>query len=214
MMGIENKVFLTFDIDWASLKNHSLIELGIHPNFNNLLNETHSEKDAVAILDTIQSIVPDAVSVRSHSLFQSSRLYNLFRERGFEYDLNMFIPNWSGIACQPYCEVNGIVRMPYFWEDDIHAYAIEQNIEMNWDTDRFLAVKSLKVFDFHPIHVFLNMENLERYEKSRVHLRSINDLQLCVNEYNQPGTRTFLVNLISSGKKSGYEFLKISDFKI
>ncbi len=30
-----------------------------------------------------------------------------------------------------------------------------------------MACDGLKVFDFHPIHVFLNTENLERYEGSR-----------------------------------------------
>lgn len=193
------------------IRLHSLIELGIHPNFNNLLNHSRPEIDAVSILDEMKRIVPEAVSVRSHSLFSNSRLINEFVSRGYKYDLNMFIPSWSKIECKAYKEVNGIVRMPYFWEDDIHAYAIKQNVEQNWSVDKYLQIKGLKVFDFHPIHVFLNTEDLVRYDGCRSVLKNFLQLKQHCNDYSNPGTRFFLLSLIEKGKYEGFEFKKISE---
>jgi len=39
-----------------------------------------------------------------------------------------------------------------------------------------LQRKGLKVFDFHPIHVFLNTENIKRYEAARPHYYSFESL--------------------------------------
>ncbi|WP_203363283.1 polysaccharide deacetylase family protein [Bacillus sp. REN10] len=96
-MDYENTIFLTFDFDWAcdevisytidllnkhdvpatffvtndtpilnKLKYNSNFELGIHPNFNDLLAGT-SHEAAETVISKIKKIVPDAVSVRSHS---------------------------------------------------------------------------------------------------------------------------------------------------
>ena len=52
--------------------------------------------------------------------------------------------------------------MPYSWADDIHCLH-------NWVWEEAGKPKQncINVFDFHPIHVFINSENLDRYESSR-----------------------------------------------
>ncbi len=55
--------------------------------------------------------------------------------------------------------------------------------------------KGLKVFNFHPIHVFLNTERLERYEESRPYHRSPEEL-LKYRNNDTPGARTALKTLI------------------
>ena len=55
-----------------------------------------------------------------------------------------------------------MIRIPYFWEDDVHClYGDPQAFEIA------LGHTGLRVFDFHPIHVFLNTENMDRYERTR-----------------------------------------------
>ena len=59
-----------------------------------------------------------------------------------------------------------MVKVPYLWEDDVVClYKDDLN------PAAALVSDGLRVFDFHPIHVFLNSEDLARYERTRnVHL--------------------------------------------
>ena len=68
-------------------------EIGIHPNFNNLLAGDHSNGSSVSdILERLLEICPSAVSVRSHSLFQSERILDIFLEKNLIKISNTFIP--------------------------------------------------------------------------------------------------------------------------
>ena len=55
--------------------------------------------------------------------------------------------------------------------------------------------RGFHVFDFHPIHVFLNTENLSRYERTRL-LHQKPD-ELLKHRYQGKGTRTQLLNLLN-----------------
>jgi hypothetical protein len=55
-------------------------ELEVHPNFNTLLDGTGAGS-ASDSLRKLRALVPEAVSVRSHSLTRSSRLAALFGEQ-------------------------------------------------------------------------------------------------------------------------------------
>ena len=72
-------------------------ELGIHPNFNPLLDGKGGS--AEYIIDQMLELVPEAVSVRSYSLVQSSRLHELFHRKGLIFDCNDFIFSDSRLYC-------------------------------------------------------------------------------------------------------------------
>jgi len=243
-MDLENTIFLTFDIDWACdeiledtidiiesenvfatffathstpllgrLRNNNHFELGIHPNFNELLsgNNTLGFNEIIADL---KLLVPEAVSVRSHSLVYSSHLLNEFLRQGLLFDLNIFIPEYSHINLLPYKDWNGMVRIPYFWEDDL--YCINNNAceKQDWNVTRFLNNPGLKVFGFHPIHIFLNTENLQRYENTRKdhqHPQKLLSYRFC-NE--MIGTRVFLKNLITYAKSKAMNFGLIKEIEV
>ena len=61
----------------------------------------------------------------------------------------------------------------------------------------FLNKPGLKVFDFHPIHVFLNMEILDRYIKAKKYNNDYTKLKSFVNQ-TETGTKFFLENLIKN----------------
>ena len=190
----KDKVFLTFDIDWAHdeiisdtidiveaagvsatwfvthetpilerLRANPDFELGIHPNFNNLLNGNHNNGRTVEeIVDRLLELVPEAKSVRSHSMTQNSRLLQLFADKGLMFDCNHFIPIQSGMPLKPWALWNELVKVPHLWEDDA-AFIYKDEISM----PDILKFEGLKVFDFHPIHVFLNTMDSEHYESTR-----------------------------------------------
>jgi peptidoglycan/xylan/chitin deacetylase (PgdA/CDA1 family) len=211
--GVAGTVFVTHVSPLLTgLPSHPRIEVGVHPNFNGLLEAGRHEHDAAAVLATLHDAYPSAVSVRSHSLFQSSGLYNLFTQRGLTFEVNQFIPAWSGIVCRPYREVTGALRVPYFWEDDVHVVALAQGLAVGWDVDALLNAAGLKVFDFHPIHVFLNTEHMDRYEHGREHLRDA--ARLVEHRYPGYGTRSFLIDLIDRGLERGLRFRTVSELQV
>jgi hypothetical protein len=186
--------YLTFDVDWASdevlsytidllenfnakatffithktklldrLRSNSNFELGIHPNFNFLLNgSTEKGLNFNKVIEDILEIVPEAVSVRSHSMTQNSNILDAFKKYGLTHDCNHFINFNSGIVLRPWHLWNGLIRCPYFWEDDI--YAIDND---KIDIEKIYKSPGLKIFDFHPIHILLNMSKISLYESTR-----------------------------------------------
>jgi hypothetical protein len=219
----EDKIFITFDIDWASdivleytldiieehdvsctffvthetpllkrLRKNPKIELGIHPNFNFLLSgDFRYGKTFDEVIDYYFNIVPDAVSCRCHSLVQSSNILEGLSNKGIKFDLNLYLP--PEVTAHPFLHFNKkILRLPHFWEDDIHALS-----GMKWNPMEFLNKPGLKVFDFHPIHVFLNMEILDRYIKAKKYNNDYTKLKSFVNQ-TETGTKFFLENLIKN----------------
>lgn len=219
----KNKIFLTFDIDWAAdfiieplielledsgvkatwfvthntpllkrLDENPNFELGIHPNFNNLLiGNDRNGRNSKEVLLRLLDLVPEANAVRSHSMCQSSVLLELFHELGLTHDCNHFIPFRSQIECKPWLHWNGMVKVPYFWEDDIETTQLDK-----FDLSLPIASKGLKVFDFHPIHTFLNTEDLHRYEKSRQSHHDMSSLNQYINLENR-GALNAIEELIS-----------------
>ena len=218
----QDKTFLTFDIDWAAdfvvepliklledseikatwfvthdtpllkcLHENPNFELGIHPNFNNLLNGNDKNgKNSKEVVLRLLELVPQATAVRSHSMCQSSVLIELFNECGLTHDCNHFIPFRSNVECKPWLHWNGMVKVPYFWEDDIET--MQPN---KFDMTVPGSSKGLRVFDFHPIHTFLNTEDLSRYEKSRFSHADSALLNRYINT-NNDGSLTALKRLI------------------
>ena len=218
----QDKIFLTFDIDWAHddilndtvdlvesynvpvtwfvthdapvlnrLRDNPRFELGIHPNFNFLLQGSEvGSRSAEEVIEKALETVPEARSVRCHSMAQSSVILNQFKEHGLEYDCNHFIPWHSGIDLRPWKHWNGLIKVPYFWEDDVAC--IEE------DDKRLVELgnlSGLKVFDFHPTQVFLNTKNIELYERTRP-LHN-NPKELIKHRYEKSGTRNRLLELLS-----------------
>ena len=218
----QDKVFLTFDIDWAHddvlsdtidlvesydvpvtwfvthdtpvlnrLRDDPRFELGIHPNFNFLLQGSEvGGRSAEDVIEKALEIVPEASSVRCHSMAQNSVILNQFKEYGLEYDCNHFIPWHSEIYLRPWKLWSGLIKVPYFWEDDVAC--IEEDHKSLAELG---SLSGLKVFDFHPIHIFLNTELLNRYEQTRP-LHN-NPKELIKYRYEKSGTRNRLLELLS-----------------
>ena len=207
-------IAITFDIDWATdvmiadtldLLNTAGVratlfathatslfdgieghEIGIHPNF--LLT-----KDYRSEFDRLMGLYPQAKGVRCHSYYQNTQILDLFVERGLRYDSNLLMFHCQGIHA--FQNWNGLVRVPVFWEDDINYL-----VGGTWDP-QMLSISnpnSLYVFAFHPVHVFLNTERIDRYKVAKPHCNDTKKLQEFVNsESSGVGTRVFFKKLLT-----------------
>ena len=219
----QNKIFLTFDVDWVvdevlsytidiveeyginatfflthetklidRMKKNPNIELGIHPNFNFLLDgDFRYGKNIDQVLKYYINIYPEAISVRSHSVTQSSLIDQLFVENNLLFDVNTFIPFSNTMLVKPWYKLNHLSKIPYFWEDDIQI----SNNNDEWETAKYFNFKGIKVFNFHPIHIFLNCEKIERYYNCKHHFTNYNKLTDNRNT-NKYGAKDYLLDII------------------
>jgi hypothetical protein len=146
------------------LKNESRIELGIHPNFNFLLNgDFRYGKSIDDVLYYYKQIVPDCVSVRSHCLTSGSLFLRALSRHGLQFDCSPIIPASAGMLNRPWLSYyDNIIQVPILWEDDIHCM-------YNWafHMGPYLNPDRLMVFNFHPVLTVLNIDSLETYEQSK-----------------------------------------------
>ena len=150
-------VFITSDIDWApdyaievmldeiskrgikiSLfathktnilqKKYSDIEIGLHPDYGRANIRGGLEYQIKSLLD----IYPEAKGTRSHQNFFGQNTCNIAHELGLKYEASNI--QWRVPFLMPHRDYNQMVRIPYYWEDGIHA-----DMNLPWD------IKELKL---------------------------------------------------------------------
>lgn len=179
-------------------------ELGLHPNFNPLLEGAAG--NARDTLLRLKEIVPEGVSVRSHSLTRSSRLARLFKSEGLSHESNYFVPPVAGSALAPWRDFAGLVQVPIRWEDDVRLIdpSIGEPIE---HVGRLCPL----VVDFHPIHTYLNTTTPVDYEQSKAHSTRPRDLAALRRPAGSGGSRDRLVALLEGAAARGIGQARISD---
>lgn len=231
-------IFLTFDMDWANdnvledfltlIEGNDLtgtlnvthqtdilkeggrrLELGIHPNYNRLLMGDSSDKNYLEVLKNAKEIVPDAITIRSHALSSSSIIVSRYKDFGIRYDLNTLIPAFKGLHIKPYkapADANVLV-LPFIFEDDAYLLQEKQQTPDFFLSDEFEAPR---IFNFHPIHLFLNTDQISTYEDARPYFGDFIMLKTCVNKDNF-GIRDFFLKLVSAARANGWNFKRICE---
>ncbi len=150
----------------------NLVEVGLHPNYNPyFLNQ--GQADWRGLLRELRGHYPGAVGVRAHSHVVSSHLLAHYQEEGFRYESGIYADNASGLVPLPYDR--GFTRLPHFFQDDAHLLRDRPFALSALE----LASPGLKIFDFHPVHVFLNTQSLQHYEESKRHYQDPAGLASC-----------------------------------
>jgi hypothetical protein len=220
-----SQVVLTFDVDWAPdfaidavaeelvtreikatwmithaspaidrLREHpDLFELGIHPNF---LPGSTQGGTAEEVLDHCMALVPEATTMRTHALVQSSPLLRTVIERTpVRCDASLFLLEAPDVTPVLFpASMGSMLRVPYVWEDDIEMLADEPT----WSLERFLGRPGLQVLDFHPALVYLNAVDMAPYrrltEAGPLAETSVESAASLVQDGSGP--RTFLAEVI------------------
>jgi hypothetical protein len=184
--------------------NRDLFEISVHPNFNPILHN-RSSQTAKEVLEHILEIYPEAKGVRCHSMTQSSPLLDLFKNKGLLYDSNHFLPYNRNLYAYPIW--NGLLKIPYNWEDDVH-YMYGKRFD---DCELVLSNSTLNVLDFHPIHVFLNTDCVETYQKAKIHYQNPEELIKFKNTTNL-GVRDMLVRILEKTREDELENQTLLEF--
>ena len=208
-------ILLTFDVDWAAdfmidaiagrliecgvrstwhvthaspaidrlRERPDLFELGIHPNF--LPGSSHG--DTVAeVLATCMSLVPEATTMRSHALVQSSSiLTQVLASTPIRCDSSLLLPQARYIEPVGFPHAEGpLVRVPYFWEDDVEMMRDCPQWTLDADDE---PETGLRVYDFHPVHVYLNAADMGPYQALRARGPMTDAPEALARDLVQPG---------------------------
>jgi len=231
--ALMNNIFITIDVDWApdfvidfvadvlieyQVKSTwfithlspaieqlallpDLFEFGIHPNF---LNGSTQGKTPSEILDYCFKIVPRAKCMRTHSLVQSSPLLGEILQRTpVEIDVSLFLPHVPNLQPFEYhANDKSLLRVPYFWEDDYET----GRPKPIWRFSSLASSEGLKVFDFHPIHVYLNSHNLDAYSQLKRQGYNADIPPKLIRKYIQQGegTQTMFMDIVLELSRYGY----------
>ncbi len=143
------------------------IQLGIHPNFNPLVENQGRATGVVETIRNLKKIVPDAEILRSHSLTTSGRMLGTFRDAGIRFLSNYMMTGVDTI--EPFYHVNGLIECPIFFADDGYMMKEFSHFFQLLNIDKITEKhhKGLRVFNFHPINIALNMSDSEQYEAAR-----------------------------------------------
>lgn len=175
-------------------------EIAVHPNFQPLLEgrggTTFREvlREGVGMYDGI-------VGFRSHGVVSSGAVSQFAREEGLSYESNVYVPSPSAA----FRDYDGLIRIPIYWSD----YR-EVLVGTPFDAEALaLPEGPTLTFAFHPVHVFVNLENPRRYVETK-HLSPAEKVQH--RHVGAPkGIRDFLVELLERTKRENIETLTMRE---
>jgi hypothetical protein len=218
---IENEIKSTWFITNQSpqirrlLEYPNFFELGLHPNFAKGSTQGKTPRET---LINLKKIIPEARSSRTHDLFQSTSLLRMLREEfDILYDVSILLPNTPNIVPHKvfFSKNMGLLRIPYFWEDDTEMYCPDPCFSLSHDK---YHTNGIKIFNFHPIHIVLNSVSMDNYFlcKSEIDITkcALSELQRYINK-SDDGTETFFRKLVHQIKNDGqFSGMTISDLAI
>ena len=219
---MKKKLYLTFDIDWLGdeylsvtldlLKKYDLkatffathdsqllheldsrcFEIALHPNF-----DKGNGKYDLSVLQRLKEIYPQAIGTRSHTLFFSSRILSALNDCSIRYESNIFLLDHLGL--HPTKRSDSVVSLPFNWSDDKH---VELGREFNCTVLPDLNQDGLNIFNFHPVHIFLNTRVQANYELAKPFFNKSRFTEY-VNE--EHGIQNLFIELCEKIGKEGIE---------
>jgi len=216
-----NEVLLTFDVDWAPdevvtycielLRSHgaratffathnspllqdlsvsSDIEIGIHPNY------FHCTEFA-RLVDGLLAWYPNATSIRGHGLYTSSNIQAMYEAKGLTHCVDTILPYHPQLQPVYLFATGGLISVPYFWED---GHVLHHVAQPKYRLDLAAYPPGLKIFNFHPIHVFCNTPNYQFYEQ---HIRPVyKDVNALRNLRQELGAETMLRSILGGSRNN------------
>lgn len=208
--NIPSTIFITHESPVvSSLRGEPNVELGIHPNFQ---PGSTQGSDVAEVFATLTGIEPQARSMRTHSLAQSSPILEYAATFAqIRNDVSLFLPfsRELPITSLRFPE-STLTRLPYSWEDDL----VMNNADWDWSLETWPGeVQGRVVWDFHPIHIVLNSTGFHQYASLKEYLgiRPLHELKESEAKQfrnNGTGTLTYFRQLL---RRKEWNWMTICD---
>ncbi len=173
-------------------KDNRLYEIGIHPNFNTGSSHGSSYDE---IMTNVIKFTENPVSSRSHYLFMNKEVEEKLKKNGIKYEGSSLMNLEENIRPD---ERNELTIVPIYWMDDL---ALQGKSALTIK-DMKLDSKGLKVFDFHPVYIYLNSKDKKTYEiiRSNIQYMKKPDVDKLINNETY-GIKDLFCDLIEIASK-------------
>jgi hypothetical protein len=179
-------------------------ELAIHPNF--LEGSSHGATPD-AVIDHVLKLVPAACAVRCHRYYGGPQIEDALAEHGMRYDSNVCRHLQPDLM--PERLASGLLRLPVFFEDDIHW-----NGGFAWSFPAQAAAffsRGLKVLNFHPFFVALNVPDAAFYARHKPHIPTLTEQEAMILRHRGVGAEDFLIESLETILAEGHRFLSFGE---
>ena len=170
------------------------------------LSEKDLEEELVSKMSFCQS--GPIIGHRGHSLYWTERLRPVFRRNGIKYDSStmMYLKN----KIEPFKIGHDLLEIPLFFMDMFHLECAQLAGKEPFDIDILkLQSEGLKVFDFHPVHLFLNTPHPDYYAEIKSDYHNPENLSRLINQ--KYGMKNFFEDIYNELDKLGYSFMTLQD---
>lgn len=177
--------------------------LAIHPNF--LEGSSHGN-DPASVIGHVLRLVPNAREVRCHRFFDSAEIQRALVERGLTVDSNACRHLERGL--RPERLTSGLLRLPVFFEDDVHW-----NRGLAWSFAAYQADffgPGLKVLNFHPFFVALNVPDAAFYIRHKPLITTLTGADAAALRHGGAGAETFLKECLGAVQAAGHRFVSLA----
>jgi hypothetical protein len=203
--GITPTIFATHrSAALAAAASQGRADLGIHPNF--LPGSTHGSAPADVIRHCLE-FAPNTPVSRSHAFVDGTHIAVALRDAGIKVDSNLCLYLQPGIG--PLRHWTGIVRLPVFWEDDVHWMC-----GGSWrfsDHESAFFTPGLKIINTHPFNFTLNLADGASYLSAKSLLNGLTSIQAQGVRNPNAGTATFLAELCDAVARRGHKWNRLLD---
>jgi hypothetical protein len=180
-----NGIVKTTDVAW-------------HPNFLSDKRLVKSE------LEYFSQLIPHAKGLRPHRLFMP--IEEISRSWLDDYGIKWTSRSSDPFKITPDIEFDGIPNFYINWGD--YFYFTEKRLP-DWDL-MVSKKRGLYIANFHPIHLFLNTDEEDRYLQAKKNYHNISKLRSLQNK-NQYGVRNVFFDVLKLLGHREIEFITISD---
>ena len=155
--GVSSTLFMTHLTPVVEEHEH---ELAVHPHYQTLDLQEHLKERL--------NDFPRAIGARSHKFFDTYQLQPLYKKFGIKYQSNVLMHMQQNIA--PYYVSPWVLELPIFFADNVHLMFL--TCPLKGIGQMKLTHPGLKIFCFHPVHIFLNTITLKQYEAAKKYYQS------------------------------------------
>jgi hypothetical protein len=181
----------TFFCTDKSNRNIRLHELALHPNFLR-------EKSEAQILSALQVHFPNAKGARSHCSYFHTNLPDLYSRKGIAYDSSYLMPN---VEVEPFPLFEHVYEIPMYFLDN---YSVSTR---RWAVE-FSAIP--EVFDFHPVHIYLNTNDASLYLKAKKWWKNPERLWR-MRDTRKRGVHDYFIHILEMIRKHNVQLLTMSE---
>ena len=188
----------------TSLRTQRRVECGIHPNF--LPHSSHGEEPG-AIITHMLSIQPNPVAVRCHHYVENSEIAHMLAVTGLRVDSNVCL--FLQPSLKPLSHWSGLIRLPCFWEDDVHW---ERGFA--WDFARLrkaFFAPGLKLLNVHPFMFALNIPDAAFYARHKRHIQTLDPVSAHQMRFPGLGPATFIAEMFDAVREEGLHFTSLGE---